>query len=140
MVQIWCCPALLCYVDMTRSGGNFRGDNPTSTKTHISAMVSLWKDFFRALLVYQTESGQQLAFATDAFTNQISPSQILGISQHVCKVGFWCHQGNLQLRIPPLRYFGCDAAMKSPVEITAVTRGTTCFAHAHGIFRSGTAE
>lgn len=86
MVQIWWCPALLCYVDTTRNGGNFLGDNPTSIKTHISAMVSLWKDFFIVLPVYQTESGQQLAFATDAFINQTSSSQILGISQHVCKV------------------------------------------------------
>ncbi|XP_074892558.1 phosphatidylinositol 5-phosphate 4-kinase type-2 beta isoform X5 [Buteo buteo] len=79
------CPALLCYVDTTRNGGNFLGDNPPSIKTHISAMVSLWKDFFIVLPAYQTESGQQLAFATDAFINQTSSSQILGISQHVCK-------------------------------------------------------
>lgn len=66
MIQMWCCPALLSYVDTTRRGGNLVGDNPPCTKAHGSAMVSLRKDFFIALPEYQTESGQQLAFAADA--------------------------------------------------------------------------
>lgn len=66
------------------------GDNPTSPKPHLSAMVALWKDFFIVLPGYHTESGQQFVCATDAFRNQTGSSQILGISQRVCKFCFSC--------------------------------------------------
>lgn len=69
------------------------------------------------------------------------PEQLLSGSWCISvwfSVWFLVPLGELVTKNLPLRNFGCDAAVKSPVEITVGTHGTTCFAH--GIFRFEAAE